>query len=67
MKEAELNKAIGKFLKNVNQTAEIEIAKRIRGAIKSGQIKGHETFTAAVSLQSEKIDLNVTVYSTIEL
>ena len=62
-----LNAAIGKFLKNVNQTAEEELAKRLRGAIASGKLNGSETFTVGVSINAEKIGLNVTIYSKIEL
>lgn len=67
MKEAELNKAVVNFLKNVGQTAEAEIVKSLKRAIAAGHIKGHETFTTAVNFQSEKIDLHVTIYSKIEL
>ena len=61
------NAAIGKFLKNFNQTAEVELEKQLRNAIASGKITGHETFSGAVTLSIEKIDLNVTIYTTIEL
>lgn len=67
MNETGLNAAIGKFLKNVNQTAEDEIGKKIRSAVASGKLHGHETLPVAVTLSIEKIDLNVTIYTKIEL
>jgi hypothetical protein len=59
--------AIGKFLKNFNQTAEVELEKQLRNALASGKILGHETFSGAVTLSIEKIDLNVTIYTKMEL
>jgi hypothetical protein len=59
--------AVARFLKNVSATAQGEIEKVVRSALASGKLKGHETFTTAVSLSSEKIGLNVTLYNTIEL
>lgn len=61
------NAAIAKFLKDFNQTAEQEIERKLRAAIASGKLKGHETFSGAVTLSIEKIDLNVTIYNKIEL
>ena len=62
-----LEVSVGKFLKTVSFTAQGEVEKAIRAAIASGKIEGHETFTAAVALSSEKIGLNITIYSKIDL
>jgi hypothetical protein len=62
-----LKASIDRFFKTVSFTAQSEIEKAVRAAIASGKIEGHETFTAAVALSSEKIGLNITVYSKIEL
>ena len=62
-----LKVAVDKFLKNVAFTAQGEVEKAVRAAIAEGKIEGHETFTAAVALSSEKIGLNITIYSKIEL
>jgi hypothetical protein len=59
--------AVARFLKNISATAQGEIEKSVRNAIASGKLKGHETFTMAVSLSSEKVGINVTLYNTIEL
>jgi hypothetical protein len=56
-----------RFLKNVNFTAQREIEKALRKAIASGELKGNETITAGVTLSSETVALNVTIYSKIEL
>jgi hypothetical protein len=67
MKEEALKAAVARFLKNVNYTAQREIEKALRKAIASGELQGHETITAGVTLSSETVDLNVTIYSKIEL
>jgi Family of unknown function (DUF6494) len=62
-----LKAAVDRFLKTVSFTAQSEVEKAIRAAIASGTLEGHETFTAAVAFSSEKIGLNITVYSKIDL
>lgn len=62
-----LKVAVDKFLKNVAFTAQGEVEKAVRAAIAEGKIEGHETFTAAVAFSSEKIGLNITIYSKIDL
>jgi hypothetical protein len=59
--------AVARFLKTVSFTAQGEVEKAIRAAIASGKLSGHETFTAAIAVSSEKIGLNVTIYNKIEL
>jgi hypothetical protein len=39
----------------------------IRKAVASGKIRGDETLTAAVTVTNEKLGLNTTIYSKIEL
>ena len=62
-----LKASVDKFLKTVSFTAQGEVEKAVRAAVAAGLIEGHETFTAAVALSSEKIGLNITIYSKIEL
>lgn len=62
-----LKVSVDRFLKTVSFTAQGEVEKAIRAAIASGKLEGQETFTAAVALSSEKIGLNITIYSKIEL
>jgi hypothetical protein len=67
MTEEALKAAVARFLKNVNFTAQREMEKALRKAIASGELKGNETITAGVTLSSETVALNVTIYSKIEL
>jgi hypothetical protein len=59
--------AVARFLKNISATAQGEIEKAVRQALASGRLKGHESFTMAVALSSEKVGINVTLYNTVEL
>ena len=67
MNEETMKTAIRQFLKTINATAQREIEKVVRNAVASGKLRGDETCTAAVTLLSEKIGLNVTIYNKIEL
>ncbi len=67
MNDDTVRMAVARFVKDVGHTAQSEIEKVVRGALASGKLKGHETFTTAVSLSSEKVGLNVTIYNKIEL
>ena len=59
--------AVGRFLKSVAFTAQREIEKVVRNAIAGGSLQTGDNLTAAVTLSSDKIDLNVTIFSKIEL
>ncbi len=67
MTDAEIKTAVGQFLKNVNFTAQREIEKAVRNALASGKLDGGETLAASVTLASEKVDLNITIFSKIEI
>ena len=67
MNDEALKAAIGRFLKYIDATAQREIEVAIRNAVARGKLRGNETCTAAVTLSSEKIGLDVTIYSKIEL
>ncbi|HET7679460.1 MAG TPA: DUF6494 family protein [Xanthobacteraceae bacterium] len=67
MNDEILKAAVSQFLKNVNFTAQREIEKVVRNAVASGKLKGDEIITAGVTVSSEIIDLNVTIYSKIDL
>jgi hypothetical protein len=67
MNDQALKLAVDNFLKSVSLTARREIEKAVRSALASGTIDGTETFTASVTLAAEKVGLNVTIYSKIEL
>ncbi len=67
MNDGAMKASVDLFVKKVSFTTQREIEKAIRSAIASGKLKGHETFTAGVKLTSEKVGLDITIYSTIEL
>jgi hypothetical protein len=67
LNEKAMQAAVNRFLKTVSFTAQGEVEKAIRAAFASGKLGGHETFTAAIGVSSEKIGLNVTIYNKIEL
>jgi hypothetical protein len=67
MSDAAVNKAVGQFLKNVNFTAQRELEKVVRNALANGKLQPGEVLTASITVAAEKIDLNVTIFSKIEV
>jgi hypothetical protein len=67
MNDKVVTPAVDQFLRTVCYSAQKEIEKVVRNAVASGKLKLHEPVTAAVALSSEKIGLNVTIYSKIVL
>lgn len=67
MNEAAVKAAVDQFLRSVTQTARGEIEKVVRAAVANGKLMAHEPITTGVSLSSEKIGLNVTIYDKIVL
>jgi hypothetical protein len=65
--EKKLKAAIDLFLKNINFAAHREIEKAIRKAVAGGKLHGDEIITAGVTLSSDMIDLDLTVYNKIAL
>jgi hypothetical protein len=67
MNDTNVKSAVDRFLKTVSFNAQREIEKAVRKAISSGKLHGTENLTTAVTLSNEQIDLNVTIFSKIEL
>lgn len=67
MSETQLKNAIAKFLVHVNHTAQREIEKAIRGAVASGSLTHIEDLSAAITVASERVGLNITIHSKIAL
>jgi hypothetical protein len=67
MKEEALKAAVGQFLKNVNFTAQRELEKAVRNAFAAGKLQGRDVVTVGVTLASETVDLNLTIYNKIAL
>lgn len=67
MNDEAMKAAIDRFLKTVNFKAQREIEKAVRAALASGKLHGGENLTAAVTVANEQLDLNITIFSTLEL
>jgi hypothetical protein len=67
MNDAALKTAVDRFLANVSFTARREVEKVVRSALANGKLRRGEILTTAVTLSNEKVDLDVTIFSKIEL
>jgi hypothetical protein len=67
MDDKALNTAVSRFVKDISFSAKREIEKCVRQALASGRLKGDEKFTAGVTVSSDALNLNVTIFSKIEL
>jgi hypothetical protein len=67
MNDTNVKAAVDRFLKTISFKAQRELEKAVRNAISNGKLKGTENLTTAVTLSNEKLDLNVTIFSKIEL
>jgi len=59
--------AVEQFIKKVSFSVRREVERVIRAAVVDGKLQPHETFTAQVTVSSEKIGPMATIYSKIEL
>lgn len=67
MNDSHVKSAVDRFLKTVTINARRELEKAVKKAISSGKLRGTENLTTAVTLSNEQLDLNVTIFSKIEL
>lgn len=67
MNDEAIAAAVELFVKKISFSTQREIERVVRKAVASGKLRRHETFTAAVTVSSEKVGLNATVYGKIEL
>jgi hypothetical protein len=67
MSEVDVKKAVERFLKSVDFNAQRELEKAVRKALAGGKAKRGDVLTTAVTLANEKLDLDVTIFSKIEL
>lgn len=67
MDEETVKAAIGQFLKNISFNAQRELERALRSALASGKLRNGEALTTGVTLSNSQIDLNVTIFSKIEL
>ena len=67
VKDSAVKAAVDRFLKHVSFTAQKEIEKVVRNAVASGRLEPGKPLHAAVTLSSKKVDLDITIFSKIEL
>lgn len=67
MNDAAVKAAVGQLLKNVNFTAQRELEKVVRAAMTNGSLKTSDPLSVSVTLTAEKIDLNITIFSKLEI
>jgi len=67
MNEKAVKTAVNRFVRDFSFSAQREVEKCVRQALATGRLKGDETFTAGVTLTSDRLDLNVMIFSKIEL
>ena len=67
MSESEIKAAVDRFLKHVTFSAQREMEKVVRSALTSGKLQSGNSFNAALTLSSDKLDLDVTIFSKVEL
>jgi hypothetical protein len=67
MNDAAIKAAIGQLLKNVNFTAQRELEKVVRAALTNGNLKAGDPLSVSVTLAAEKVDLNITIFSKLEV
>jgi hypothetical protein len=67
MNDAALKTAVDRFLANVDFNARRELEKVVRSALASGKLHNGEILTTAVTLSNQKVDLDVTIFSKLEL
>jgi hypothetical protein len=67
MTDDQLKAAVARFLRSVSFNAQRELEKSVRKALASGRLQDGEVVTTGVTLSSKEIDLDITIYSKIEL
>ena len=67
MDEDTLKAAVGQFLKTISFNAQRELERAMRSAVESGKLRSGEALTTAVTLSNSQVDLDITIFSKIEL
>ena len=67
MSNAAEKAAVDRFIKQISFSAQREVEKAVRKAVASGKLKPGTPTTVSVTLSNEKIDLDVTIFSKIEI
>ena len=67
MDDAAISAAVTRFLRSASFNAQRELEKVVRQALATGAVREGETVTTAVTLTNDKLGLNVTIYTKLEL
>ncbi|TAL94147.1 MAG: hypothetical protein EPN69_06570 [Rhodanobacter sp.] len=67
MNDETFNTSVRKFLKTVGVTSQQQLEKAVRSGIESGRLKGDETFSVRIRLETELLDKPFEVDGTINL
>ncbi|HEY5702818.1 MAG TPA: DUF6494 family protein [Gammaproteobacteria bacterium] len=67
MNEDTFNMTVRKFLKNVGVTSQREIEKAVDEALRSGKLKGNESFSAKITLEVNELGLKEEINGKINL
>ena len=67
MQDDRVSAAVSNFLRHISHTAQHEIEKVVRKALTNGALKRGQDLPAAITVHSDKLDLNITIHSRIEL
>jgi len=67
MSDEAITAAVEQFVKKISFSTQREVERVIRKALASGKIRDNEVLTTAVTVTNEKLGLNTTIYSKIEL
>jgi hypothetical protein len=67
MNDDAVKAAVGRFMKYVNVAVQREMEKAVRNAMAKGKLRPSDSCNAAVTLSSDRLELDVTIYSRIEL
>jgi hypothetical protein len=65
--EPQVKAAVSDFIRKVGHTAQHELEKAVTKALASGRLKRSDDLQAAITLNSDKLDLHVTIHGRVEL
>lgn len=67
MQDDRVSAAVSNFLRHISHTAQHEIEKVVRKGLAGGAIKRGQDLPAAITVHSDKLELDITIHSRIEL
>ena len=65
--EETIKAAVGQYLKNISFNAQRELERAVRSALENGKLHNGEALTTAVTLSNSQVDLDITIFSKVEV